>query len=74
MGCGIGTHKRVLAALVIADADGLVDARQKNLAVADLAGAGGIGDGLDARSTISSGSTTSTFTLGSRSTVYSRPR
>src|ERR1035438_4265000 len=33
-----------LAALLVAYADGFVDARQKNLAVADLAGARGIGD------------------------------
>ena len=62
------------AAFVVADADGFVDPRDEDFAVADGAGARGGDDGLTAFSTISSATTVSSLTLGRRSTEYSRPR
>jgi hypothetical protein len=42
-----GLLQRGFAALVVADANGFVDAGQKYFSVTDLSGAGGIADGLD---------------------------
>ena len=56
------------------DAHHLLDRRHEDLAVADLARLGGLDDGLDAAVDIGILTTTSTFTLGRKSTTYSAPR
>ena len=67
--------QRLFVAFAGADADSLFDRRDEDLAVADLAGAGGLDDGFDGgfRPDLS-GSTTSTRILGRKSTTYSAPR
>ncbi len=66
--------ERVGAGLAGADADDLLDRRDEDLAVADLAGAGGLSMASMTRSTTSSGTAASIFTLGRKSTMYSAPR
>ena len=63
-----------LSTFVVANANRFVDARQKNLAIANSAGAGSGEDGLDGASAMASVTTTSSLILGSTSTAYSRPR
>ena len=65
---------RFFADLFRADAHGVLDREHENLAVADLAGLGRATTTVTALSTMSSASTTSTFTFGRKSTVYSLPR
>ena len=65
---------RAVAAFVGADAPGVVDGGDEDLAVADLAGLGGLDDGFDGGSTTMSGRTISILILGRKSTVYSLPR
>ena len=48
------THSASAVGLAGADADGLVDRGDKNLAVADLPGVGGAADGLDVLAPIGS--------------------
>ena len=64
-----------LVGLAGADAHDVLDRGDEDLAVADLAGARGLHDGLDRRRRpCSSATTTSIFTLGRKSTTYSAPR
>jgi hypothetical protein len=66
---------RVAVALAGADAQRGFDGDDENLAVADAAGLRGGGDRLDhAIGEASSSTTTSSFTLGRKSTTYSAPR
>ena len=66
---------RRFVGLAGADAHHLLDRRDEDLAVADLAGLGRLDDGLDAAVDVGCPSTTtSIFTLGRKSTVYSLPR
>ena len=57
-----------------ADAVDLLDRGYKHLPVADFPGSGGFDQSIDGFITNGVGRMISTFTLGSRSTVYSRPR
>ncbi len=57
-----------------ADADRTLDIGDENLAVADAPGQRRLADRLDSLLDDGSGSTTSTFTLGRKSTKYSAPR
>ena len=67
--------KDAFAAFVVANADCFVDPREKDLSVANFAGAGAaFAIACTAFSTASSARTISSFTLGIKSTVYSRPR
>jgi hypothetical protein len=52
----------------------VLDLGDEDLAVADLAGLGGLDDGVDAALGFAFLTTTSIFTLGRKSTTYSAPR
>ena len=69
----VNSH-RFFADLFRANAHSVLDRENENFAVADFAGLGGATTTVTALSTMSSASTTSTFTLGRKSTVYSLPR
>ena len=64
----------VLVELAGADPHDVLDLRDEDLAVADLAGLGGLDDRVDAALGLASLTTTSIFTLGRKSTTYSAPR
>ena len=71
----IGSLQGGVATIVVPNPDGLRHVVDEDLAVADLAGARRGGQGVAAlRRSAASLTTISIFTLGSRSTLYSRPR
>ena len=65
--------QRLDVALAGADPHDAVEA-VADLAVADLAGAGGVGDGVDDLVRLAASQRTSTLSLGRKSIVYSAPR
>jgi len=71
---GVSGLEGGFASLVVADADGFVDAADEDFAVSDAAGAGRAENGLDGLVFPSSLTIISILILGSRSTVYSLPR
>ena len=74
-GCVCLRPERVVVGFAGADAHDLIDGGDENLPVADLAGPGAGGDGLDRRRrAISLRTATSILILGRKFTAYSAPR